>query len=188
MNPTALLIVITAAVLALWLVLHGYNRLVGMHNKVRNAWSDVDVQLTFRHNLLPNLVEIVKGYASHERGVLETVAQARSAAMNPGAGIAARALAETALSGALGNLFAVAERYPQLKASENFSLLQEQLASTENRIAFARQHYNNMVRQFNTLIAEFPWNLLAQAFGYSAEKMFAAGPQDQTAVQIANQF
>ena len=174
------------AILVLWFVLHAYNRLVAMRNNVRNAWSDVDVQLTFRHDLVPNLVESVKGYMNHERGTLESVAQARSAAMNAGADIVARAAAELALGSAIGNLFVTAELYPDLKASQNFLLLQEQLTTTENRIAFARQHYNETVRKFNTLIAEFPWNLMAARFGYAPEKMFAAETQDRATVQVAS--
>jgi LemA protein len=176
---------IVAAAVVLWLVLRLYNRLVRLRNNVRNAWSDIDVQLSFRHDLVPNLVESVKGYMNHERGTLEALTQARSAAMRSGADLASRAVAETALTGAVGNLFAVAERYPELKASQNFLLLQEQLTTTENRIAFARQHYNETVRQFNTLIAEFPWSLLAGIFGYSPEKMFAAEVQDRATVQTA---
>lgn len=181
-----LIAIAVVVVLVLWFVLHAYNRLVRMRNNVRNAWSDVDVQLTFRHDLVPNLVESVKGYMSHERQTLEAVAQARSAAMSAGADIAIRAAAEMALGSAVGNLFLTAERYPELKASQNFLLLQEQLTTTENRIAFARQHYNETVRQFNTLIAEFPWNLMAGQFGYAPEKMFAAGPQDRATVQMAS--
>ncbi len=183
---TALIAVVVAAILVLWFVLHVYNRLVGMRNNVRNAWADVDVQLTFRHDLVPNLVESVKGYMSHERGTLEAVAQARSAAMTSGADIAARAAAEMALGSAVGNLFITAERYPDLKASQNFLLLQEQLTTTENRIAFARQHYNETVRKFNTLIAEFPWNLMAAKFGYAPETMFAAGTEDRVTVQVTS--
>jgi len=186
MDISALLIaVIVAVALALLFLLRVYNQLVAMRNNVRNAWSDIDVQLTFRHNLVPNLVESVKGYMSHERETLEAVARARSAAMKAGADVAIRTVAEMALSGAVGNLFAVAERYPELKASQNFLLLQEQLTTTENRIAFARQHYNEVVRKFNTSIAEFPRNFVAGTFGYCAEKMFAAESQDQSTPQIA---
>jgi LemA protein len=181
-----LIAIIIAAALLLWFVLRVFNRLVAMRNQVRQAWSDIDVQLTFRHTLVPNLVESVRGYMSHERETLEAVAQARSAAMQSGADLATRAGAEMALSGAVGNLFAVAERYPELKASQNFLLLQEQLTSTENRIAFARQHYNETVRRFNTSIAEFPRNLVATMFGYSPEKMFAAAAPDRATVQMAS--
>lgn len=187
MEISAVLIaVVIAAIVALWFVLHAYNRLVAMRNNVRKAWSDVDVQLTLRHDLVPNLVESVKGYMSHERQVLAAVTRARSAAVGAGADIATRAAAEVALGSAVGNLLLTAERYPDLKASQNFLLLQEQLTTTENRIAFARQHYNESVRQFNTLIAEFPWNLLARRLGYSAEKMFAAEALDRATVQVAS--
>ena len=174
-----LIATIVAVVLALLYLLRVYNGLIKMRNGVRNAWSDIDVQFTFRHNLVPNLVESVKGYMSHERKTLEAVALARSTAMKAGADIATRTVAEMALSGAVGNLFAVAEGYPDLKASRNFLLLQEQLTTTENRIAFARQHYNEMVRKFNTSIAEFPRNLVAVALGYTPEKMFAAESHDR---------
>jgi len=180
-----LIAIIVVVVLVLLFVLRLYNRLVAMRNKVRNAWSDIDVQLTFRHNLVPNLVESVKGYMTHEREALEAVAQARrGAAIKSDADIATRAVAEIALSGAVGNLFAVAERYPELKASQNFLLVQEQLTTTENRIAFAQQHYNEMVRQFNTSIAELPGNLVAAVFAYSPEKMFAAESQNRAPVQM----
>ncbi len=174
--------IIVVAALILIIAVHIYNRLVKLRNNVRNAWSDVDVQLTFRHNIVPNLVESVKGYMNHERETLEAVAKARSAAMTAGADIATRAVAEMALGGAVGNLFAVAERYPELKASQNFLLLQEQLTTTENRIAFARQHYNETVRQFNTSMAEFPWNVLAGILGFQPETMFAADAQCRAAV------
>src|SRR5262249_7055008 len=150
-----------------------FNRLVALRNGVRNGWSDIDVQLTRRHDLVPNLVESVKGYMGHEREVMEAVTQARSKAMSvSGAGIAAGAMGGTAVGCDVGPLAGVAERYPTLKTSQNFLLLQEQLTSTENRIAFARQHYNELVRQFNTAIAEFPRNLVAGVFGFSPAQMF----------------
>jgi LemA protein len=177
-------LIAVAIVLALFL-LRTFNRLVGLRNGTRNAWSDIDVQLTRRHDLVPNLVESVKGYMQHERQTLDAVTQARAQAMTiSGAGIATRAVAEIALTGAVGNLFAVAEKYPTLKASQNFMLLQEQLTSTENRIAFARQHYNELVRQFNTSIAEFPSNLVAGMFGFSAAQMFAAEAGERANVQV----
>jgi LemA protein len=176
---------IAVAALAVVLLLATFNRLVGLRNGVRGAWSDIDVQLTRRHDLVPNLVESVKGYVQHERQTLEAVTQARAQAMTiSGAGIATRAVAEMALTGAVGNLFAVAEKYPTLKASQNFMLLQEQLTSTENRIAFARQHYNELVRQFNTSIAEFPSNLVAGIFGFSPAQMFAAEVGERANVQV----
>ena len=180
-----LIAVIAIAVAVLFFLLKTYNALVRMRNNLRNAWSDIDVQLTRRHDLVPNLVETVKGYMGHERQTLEAVTQARAQAMSrSGADIATRAVAEMALGGAVGNLFAVAERYPTLKASQNFILLQEQLTSTENRIAFARQHYNETVRQFNTAIAEFPRNMVAGAFGFSTQPMFAAEAGDRAVAEV----
>ncbi len=179
-----LIILAAVAALMLVLVLATFNRLVSMRNSVRNGWSDIDVQLTRRHDLVPNLVETVRGYMTHERETLEAVTQARSQAMKAGADIATRAVAEMALSGAVSNLFGVVERYPTLKASQNFLILQEQLTSTENRIAFARQHYNELVRQYNTSLAEFPRNLVAGMFGFSPAQMFAAEAGDRTNVQV----
>jgi LemA protein len=182
---SVVLIAITvAALVVLLFAWRVYNRLVAMRNNVHNAWSDVGVQLRFRHDLVPDLVESVKGYISHERETLESVALARSAAMTSHTDIAIRAVTELALSSALGSLFAKAELYPDLKASRNFLRLHEQLTTTENRIAFARQHYNETARQFNTLIAEFPWNLVAGVLRYSPEQMFGVESQDRTAVEM----
>jgi LemA protein len=182
----ALYILIAVIALLLVFVLKTYNGLISMRNNLRNAWSDIDVQLTRRHDLVPNLVESVKGYMTHERQTLEAVTQARAAAMQAGGDIVSRGIAEMALGNAVGNLFAKVERYPELKASQNFLLLQEQITSTENRIAFARQHYNETVRQFNTRIAEFPDNLIAGPLGFQPEKLFAveAGDRANVAVQI----
>lgn len=185
MTDYALIAVIVVAGLALVFLLLTFNSLVRMRNDARNAWSDIDVQLTRRHDLVPNLVEAVKGYMSHERETLEAVTRARTQAMSlSGADIASRAVAEMALGGAVGNLFAVAEKYPTLKASDSFLLLQEQLTSTENRIAFARQHYNETVRRLNTAIAEFPRNVVAGMFGFSAAQMFAAEAGERANVQV----
>jgi LemA protein len=182
----ALYILIAVILLLLVFVFKTYNGLISMRNNLRNAWSDIDVQLTRRHDLVPNLVESVKGYMTHERQTLEAVTQARAAAMQAGGDIVSRGIAETALGNAVGNLFAKVERYPELKASQSFLLLQEQITSTENRIAFARQHYNETVRQFNTRIAEVPNNLIAGPFGFQPEKLFAveSGDRANVAVQI----
>lgn len=163
-----------------------YNRLIAMRNTVRSAWSDIDVQLTRRHDLVPNLVESVKGYMGHERETLEAVTKARAQAVagSGGASLATRVLAETVLGQAVSNLMVTAERYPELKASDNFLMLQEQLTSTENRIAFARQHYNDSVRRFNTAIAEFPKNLIAGSLGFTAEPLFAAEASDRAVAQV----
>jgi LemA protein len=176
------------AALLLVLLVRTYNRLVRLRNRVQNAWSDVDVQLKRRHDLVPGLVETVRGYMGHERQTLDAVTSARSQAMTSGASIAERAIAETALSGAVGNLFAKVENYPTLRAAQNFTLLQEQLTSTENRIAFARQFYNESVMQYNTAIATFPRNLVAGLLGFSSATMFAAeiGDRSNVAVKTSN--
>jgi LemA protein len=155
-----------------------YNRLVSLRNQVGNGFSQIDVQLTRRHDLIPNLVEAVKGYMKHERDTLEAVIQARNAAAaslktaaaNPGDGNAITALAgaEAALGSALGRLLAVAEAYPDLKASDNMRQFQEELTSTENRVAFARQAYNDAVMGYNTARENFPNVLIANGFGFDA--------------------
>jgi LemA protein len=180
-------IAITAvAAVLLFLLLTTYNGLIRMRNAVQSGWADIDVQLTRRHDLVPNLVEAVKGYMTHERETLEAVTQARTEAVSAsgGASLATRAVAEMALSGAVGNLFAVAENYPTLKASQQFLLLQEQITSTENRIAFARQHYNECVRKYNTAQAEFPRNLMAGMMGFSPSALFAADAGDIANTQV----
>jgi LemA protein len=184
--PVELIVVIVIAVLGLAFLLLTYNRLIAMRNAVRNAWSDIVVQLTRRHDLVPNLVEAVKGYMTHERETLEAVTRARAQAVAGvgGMDITARAVAETMLGSAVNNLLMTAERYPELKASNNFTILQEQLTSTENRIAFARQHYNDSVRRFNTAIAEFPRNVIAGPLGFRAEQLFAAEASDRAAAQV----
>jgi LemA protein len=185
---TSVILIAIAALAAVLLIflLKTYNNLVRMRNTVRNGWSDIDVQLTRRHDLVPNLVESVRGYMNHERETLEAVTRARTQAVTiSGADLATRATAEMALTGAVGNLFAVAERYPTLKASQQFLLLQEQLTSTENRIAYARQHYNECVRRYNTSQAEFPRNLLAGMMGFSPAALFAAEAGERGTVDVA---
>ena len=153
-----------------WFVLT-YNGLVQLRNAVKNAWSQIDVQLKRRYDLIPNLVETVKGYAGHEKETLERVIQARQA------GIAAstvkdQQVAENMITGALRQLFALSEAYPNLKANENFLKLQEELASTENRIGFARQYYNDAVQTFNTRQEVFPANLVASMLGFQPAEFF----------------
>lgn len=165
------------AVLAVWAV-SIYNRLVNLRNRVGNGFSQIDVQLTRRHDLIPNLVEAVKGYMKHERETLEAVIQARNAASSSlkaaaadptnGDAIAALAGAESILGGALGRLLAVAEAYPDLKASQNMQQLQEELTSTENRVAFARQAFNDAVMTYNNARENFPNVLIANSFSFSA--------------------
>jgi LemA protein len=161
MGPLVLL-VLSVAVL-LWVV-GVYNGLIALKNQVANGWKQIDVQLKRRHDLIPNLVETVRGAMQFERETLEAVIAARNQAISiekSGAGVAATAQAESHLSAALGRLFAVVEAYPQLKATGNVSQLQEELTSTENRIAFARQHYNDVATQYNTKQQQFPTNFIA---------------------------
>jgi len=181
-----LMAIAVIAATVLFFLLKTYNGLVKMRNAVQGGWSDIDVQLTRRHDLVPNLVEAVKGYMTHERETLEAVTRARTEAVSAtgGATLATRAVAEMALTGAVNNLFVSAERYPALKASSQFLLLQEQITSTENRIAFARQHYNECVRKYNTAQAEFPRNLIAGSMGFTPSALFAVDAGDRANVQV----
>lgn len=161
-----------------------YNQLVALRNRVKNGWSQIDVQLRRRHELIPNLVESVKGYMSHESGIIDTIARARQQAIAAGSNIEARAEAEGALGRSLHSFIVQAEAIPQLRASENMMSLQEELSSTENRIAFARQHYNDSVMEYNTAIATVPSNLLAGAFSFRDETMFAGDTADRQPVVV----
>jgi len=166
------IVVIVAVVLLLVMILVGiYNRLVRQRNRVDESWAQIDVQLKRRYDLIPNLVETVKGYAGHEKETLENVTKARNMAINAGT-VKEQAQAENMLTGALKSLFAVSENYPNLKANENFMQLQEELTSTENKIGFARQHYNDMVRALNTAIEVFPNNVIAGMFGFKQRDYF----------------
>jgi LemA protein len=172
--------VVVAAVL-LW-VAGAYNRLVAMRNRFKGAFSQVDVQLKRRHDLIPNLIETAKGYLAHEKGTLEAVTHARAAAMDAAKAAAANpasasamaglAAAETQLNGVLGRLFAVAEAYPDLKANQNMIALQQELSATENQIASARSVFNNLVVQYNTARESFPTNLVADAMGFAPAQLF----------------
>jgi LemA protein len=155
---------------ALWFVVT-YNHLVRERNEVRNAWAQIDVQLKRRHDLIPNLVETVKGYAAHERSTLDSVVQARARAVSA-QGVGERARAESELGGALGRLMLVVENYPDLKANQNFLALQEELTSTENKIGFARQYYNDSVMRYNTRIQSVPTNVVAGTFNFRQEEFF----------------
>lgn len=157
-------------VFILWVVFL-YNRMVVLRNRIENAWSQIDVQLRRRWDLIPNLVETVKGYAAHEKGVFEEVTKARSA-MTQAQGVAAQGEAQNMITQALKSLFAVAEAYPDLKANQNFMMLQEELSGTESKIAYARQFYNDTVMAYNTLIQSFPANLLAGSFGFAEREYF----------------
>ncbi|TDI13401.1 MAG: LemA family protein [Acidobacteria bacterium] len=168
------LIVFGAVVAAIVVWLAGmYNGLVRLRNHVKNAWAQIDVQLKRRHDLIPNLVETVKGYAGHEKETLENVTRARGAAVSAGGGgAAAQAQAESALSGALGRLMLVVEKYPDLKANQNFLALQEELTSTENKIGFSRQLYNDSVMIYNTRTQTVPTNIIAGMFSFKEEEFF----------------
>ena len=179
------IIIAVAVVLVLWLVL-SYNGLVRTRNRAQEAFSDIDVQLKRRYDLIPNLVEAVKGYMAHEAGVFEKVTQARAQAMQ--AQGPAKAGAEDTLSGALKSLFAVAENYPQLKANENFLNLQQSLTDTEDKIQAARRFYNGMVRDLNTKIQSFPSNLIAGTFGFAAMEFFGNDLSDAEKAPVAVKF
>jgi LemA protein len=169
-----ILIVLVVLVVAgvIWLVV-AYNGLVRLKNRVESAWAQIEVQLNRRHDLIPNLVETVKGYASHEQQTLESVIEARNAAVaatTPGE----KASAEKAVSGALANVFALSEAYPDLKANQSFLALQQELTASEDRIAYARQYYNDSVNQYNTKIESFPGVVVARGAGFGPRQYFQA--------------
>ncbi|MDE2001032.1 MAG: LemA family protein [Patescibacteria group bacterium] len=182
---TTLYIVLGAlAVLVLW-VIAAYNGLVRLRNRAQEALSDIDVQLKRRYDLIPNLVESVKGYMAHERGVLENVTKARTAAMQAGGDPLQRDKAESQLSNTLKTLFAVSENYPDLKANANFLDLQRELADTENKIQASRRFYNTMVMDLNTRIQTFPTNFIASSFGFAAQKFFeTTNANEREAVKV----
>jgi LemA protein len=175
-----IVVIVVLIGLFFWL---GYNGLVKRRNQVDNAWSQIDVQLKRRHDLIPNLVETVKGYAAHERGTFEAVTQARANAINAQTP-PEQAQAENVLSGALKSLFAVAEAYPDLKANQNFLNLQEELTSSEDRVAYARQYYNDSVLSYNTQIQKFPTVILAGMFNFEKREFFDAAPEDTETPQV----
>jgi len=177
------IIVAVALAIVIWVVAI-YNGLVSRRTETRNAWSQIDVQLKRRYDLIPNLVEAVKGYAAHERETLENVTQARNQAI-AARGVGEQAQAENVLTGALKSLFAVAEAYPDLKANQNFAQLQEELSSTENRIGFARQHYNDTVAQYNIARQQFPAVLIANSFGFGEAEFFELEDAEAEAVRRA---
>ncbi|MBC7836566.1 LemA family protein [Acetobacteraceae bacterium] len=168
---TILYIVLGAIVLVgLWAVF-AYNRFVALIQRTKEAWSDIDVQLKRRYDLIPNLVETVKGYATHEKDAFESVTTARARAMNAG-GIAEKGKAENMLTQALGGIFAIAEAYPDLKANQNFLELQRELSDTENKIQAARRFYNGNVRDLNTAVQVFPSNIIAGMFRFEPKEFF----------------
>ena len=172
----AVIIIVAIVVLAVIVFVVMYNGLVRRRNRVDQAWSQIGVQLERRHDLIPNLVETVKGYASHERGTLEAVVQARNNAVQAQqqAGPEQQAQAENVLTGALKSLFALSEAYPDLKANQNFLSLQEELTSTEDRIAYSRQFYNDSVMKYDNKIESIPSNIIAGMFGFKGREYFKA--------------
>jgi len=185
MNTAGWIILGVLVLVGLWLVMT-YNGLVSLRQRCRQAFSDIDVQLKQRHDLVPNLVETVKGYAAHERGTLEAVIQARNAAMTA-QGPAAQAQAEGALQGALRQLFALAEAYPDLKANQNFQQLQGELSDLENKIAAARRFFNNAAAEYNATREGFPAILFAQSMGFGPQEFFNLEEGERKAVQAAPQ-
>jgi LemA protein len=175
-----ILILIAVAILVFVL----YNQLVRLKVQADSAWSDIDVQLKRRYDLVPNLVETVKGYASHEKGTLEAVINARAKAMSA-QGPAERAEAENMLTGTLKSLFALAESYPQLRAAENFGQLQGQLASIEDAIQNARRYYNAVVRDLNTKVLQFPSNLVARSFGFREREFFEMDDAERSVPKVS---
>jgi LemA protein len=180
----AVIIVIAVVVLIGLYVMATYNRLIGLKNKVDNGWAQIDVQLRRRHDLIPNLVETVKGYAAHEKGTLEAVIHARNTAM-AATGTAQQSQAENVITGALRQLFALSEAYPDLKANQGFLNLQDELTGTEGRIAYARQFFNDLVARFNTKIQRFPANLIAGGLGFGPREFFEAEETSRAPVQVS---
>ena len=174
------------AVVLLWIVF-SYNRFLTLINRAKEAWADIDVQLKRRYDLIPNLVNSVKGYAAHEQGTFDKVTQARVKAMQGGS-IAERGRAENALSETIKSLFAVAEAYPDLKANQNFLELQRELSDTENKIQAARRFYNTNVRDLNTMTESFPSNLVAQSFSFKSMEFFALAEGEEAREAVKVQF
>jgi len=173
MSTTGWVILGVVVVIVIWAI-SIYNSLVAMRQRTNQAFADVDVQLKQRHDLIPNLVETVKGYAAHERGTLEAVIQARNAAV-AAPGIEQKVAAENALTGALRQIFALSENYPDLKANQNFQQLQGELSDIENKLAASRRFFNNAVQEYNTGIQQFPAALFASIFGFSQRPFFDLG-------------
>ena len=181
MSTSTIIVLAVIVVIVLWAI-SIYNGLISMRQRVNQAFADIDVQLRQRHDLVPNLVETVKGYAAHERGTLEEVTKARNAAV-AAQGPAQQAQAENMLSGALRQLFALSEAYPDLKANANFQQLQAELSDLENKIAASRRFFNNSVQEYNTGIQRFPAALFAGMFGFAQRDFFDLGPERQAELQ-----
>ena len=178
MGTSTLIVIAVIVVIALWAIAT-YNGLVSMRQRVNEAFADIDVQLRQRHDLIPNLVETVKGYAAHERGTLDEVIKARNAAV-AAQGPEQKAAAENMLSGALRQIFALSEAYPNLKANANFQSLQAELSDIENKIAASRRFFNNAVQEYNTSIQRFPAALFAASFGFAPKEFFDLGEERKT--------
>ncbi len=176
-----LVILLVVVIIIALSVVGMYNALVRLRNQVKNAWSQIDVQLKRRHDLIPNLIETAKGYMKHERETFESITKARSQAMGAGS-VGEKSKTEAALSGAMSKFFLVVENYPDLKANQNFLALQEELTSTENKIAFARQGYNDQVLFFNNKIQIFPSNIIAGMFSFKAGEFFEIEDKTERAV------
>jgi len=172
MVTTTIWILIGVSVFLFLMFMISYNSFIRLRNQVKNAWAQIDVQLKRRTDLIPNLINTVKGYAKHEKDVLENVTKARSAIMSAEGDVKASAKGENMLSGALKSLFAVSENYPDLKANQNFMQLQEELAGTENKVASTRQYYNDSVMEYNTKRESFPSNIIASLFNFKKEDLF----------------
>ncbi len=176
-----MLFVFIAIVVLVFMFIGFYNSLVRLRNQVKNAWSQIDVQLKRRHDLIPNLIETAKGYMKHEQDTLKAITEARSKAMGADS-VGEKSKAESALSGAMSKFFVVVENYPDLKANQNFLALQEELTSTENKIAFSRQSYNDQVLFFNNKIQMFPSNIVAGMFNFKQEDFFELEDKTERAV------
>jgi LemA protein len=189
---TALIVIVVLAILVIGWVIMTYNRLVALRTQVANGWSQIDVQLKRRYDLIPNLVESVKGYMGHEQDTLRQVIEARNKAVsaNPGSApatgaTAATIAAETALTASLGKMFALAEAYPDLKANQSVQQLMEELSSTENKIGFARQYYNDTATSLNTAVQSFPGNIIAGKFGFQNAELWRVSETERVAVETA---
>ena len=182
MNTTIIIITVAVAAIILWLIAI-FNSLIKLKNRTEEAESDIDVQLKRRHDLIPNLIETVKGYATHERDLLENVTKARTSAINA-SGMAEKGVAENMLTEALKSIFAVAENYPDLKASQNFLQLQDELSDTENKIQAARRFYNSNARDFNIKVEIFPNNLIVGMLGFKKFDFFQAEEGERKNVEV----
>ena len=183
MNLMIIIVLVILVIFVVFTLIHMYNNLVKLRNLVKNSYAQIDVQLKRRNDLIPNLVETVKGYAGHEKGVLEEVTKARTGVMNA-SNIQEASEADNQLTGALKTLFAVAENYPDLKANSNFQQLQTELSDTEDKISYSRQFYNDAVLKYNNTCQTFPSSLLARLFGFSQEEFFKAPDAERTVPEV----